>query len=643
MVACANANTDETVSPSCAVITDMLVLQIRPGPAGLLFQPVYPANDPNQLVGFATTSIHWQEVLTSVVPDYVNGLTCVVTTDTSAYTYSIQDGEPQLVGPGDLHDDGFSDFNRSVVLNDFIETGSNTSAVYTLTVYPTEVMFNAFSTNSPVRVSVGFFGVIALCTLLFFLYDFLMRHEAQQRKVILEMKRRFVRFISHEIRTPLNAVSMGLELLESELRGSKDENEDKLTEDDLEFWHNVTVDTKENVNVAVSILNDLLDYDKLETGIMKLELDRVDIWGLVAKTANQFNIQAVNRKIELKITVDKPACLVGSIDVEAGTERELNVVGDDVKLGQVIRNVISNALKFVSTNDGCIEVSVCHVPNGLPFTKPLVKTDQDARPRAGAVQISVKDNGVGLSEEQLALLFNEGVQFDANKLQHGGGSGLGLSIAKGIVEQHGGIILAESEGQGHGTTFIIKIPLYEFRGDEIKQHGDKESIDATNTTVLTEGSSGVRNPSPPKRILVAEDTVSSRRMLIRLLERAGHTCLEAVNGRDAIEAVTMDLAKTEETPGHLPIDIILMDFEMPQIRGPEATRTIRKLGFDGIILGVTGNVLSDDIEFFRDHGADDVLPKPISLASLRLCWETQGQKRLVASRRKIGGALDEGM
>lgn len=121
----------------CSVITDMLELKVRPGPAGLLFNPVFPANDPTVAVGFATTSIHWQNVLEFVVPDYVSGLTCVVSTGSSSFTYVIEKGKPELVGDGDLHDRAYTDMGKSNVLNDDIPTDTTSSAVYTLTVYPT--------------------------------------------------------------------------------------------------------------------------------------------------------------------------------------------------------------------------------------------------------------------------------------------------------------------------------------------------------------------------------------------------------------------------------------------------------------------------------------------------------------------------
>lgn len=139
-------------------------------------------------------------------------------------------------------------------------------------------------------MSVGFFVVICLCTVLFGVYDYLMRHEAYERNLILDTKRRFVRFISHEIRTPLNTVCMGLDLLASEVKRKKNSNQGNA-KDDAEFLQSVLVDVKENSNVAVFILTDLLDHDKLETGTLRVEMEHVLIWDLLRMTVHQFNIQ----------------------------------------------------------------------------------------------------------------------------------------------------------------------------------------------------------------------------------------------------------------------------------------------------------------------------------------------------------------
>jgi signal transduction histidine kinase/DNA-binding response OmpR family regulator len=693
-------------SPACPVITDILELKIRPGPAALLFQPIFPAHAPTKLVGLATTSVHWEEVLDSVVPDYVDGLTCVISTSTTtAYTYEIRRGKTHLIGQGDWHDVRYTNEGQSVILNDFT-TGTRTSAVYTLTVYPTDTMLATFSTNSPLAVALGFFGVIAVCTFIFFMYDFFMRHEAHQRKAILETKRRFVRFISHEIRTPLNTVCMGLELLESELHdaGDKAIQKEAKEEDgddadpqrsrapccdhdldssssasnsceDLNFWHQVTVDVKENALVAVSILNDLLNYDKLETGTLKLETDPVCIWQLVERTIHQFRIQAVNRKIDLKLDISKPppstppltsAATTTTTAAEdfSATDPEhaggacpedvptMNVIGDDVRLGQVLRNVISNALKFTPA-EGSIQVTAEYMPQGLPNAKPMMSggnssgnnnntlTARTSYPRAGAIRITVKDSGVGLTKEQLQMLFSEGVQFDANLLQQGGGSGLGLAIAKGIVEQHGGTIRAESEGAGMGTSFVIELPLYRIPFDALllaakENSGDTLVADSSFTTLNASCASTIDRPipSPFKKVLVVEDTSSSRRMLIRLLERAGHVCIPAVNGQEAVDAILKDMQEAAAAGDHVPIDTILMDFEMPILKGPDATKQIRELGWPGTVLGITGNVLEEDVDFFLQHGANDVLAKPVSLKHINSYWDQERQESALAMKRK---------
>ena len=364
------------------------------------------------------------------------------------------------------------------------------------------------------------------------------------------------------------------------------------------------------------------------------------------RTVNQFQIQAVNRKIDLKLDIVKPNPQPPNggtdKDMEAGFGSELFlVVGDDLKLGQVMRNLISNALKFTPI-DGTIQVTAAFVPEGLPEVEARPLNDEDSlsgsHQRAGSVQIMVKDSGIGLSSDQLQQLFTEGVQFDANRLQHGGGSGLGLAIAKGIVEQHRGTIRAESEGNGRGTTFIIELPLYEFSASEIDLDDDSFKLcseQTDNTAAETEAPEEAKKVKQQRRILVAEDSPSSLKMLMRLLERAGHICAPAENGRQAVDAIKADLLAMQANPDHEPFDTVLMDHEMPLIKGPEATKMIRAMGYPGTIIGVTGNVLPEDIEFFKAHGADEVLPKPISLAKISAFWERQerGENTIGSSKR----------
>ena len=560
----------------------------------------------------------------------------------------------------------------------------------------------------------------------------------------------FVYFIPHilipyEINVSLRTQRMGLELLVSELRHVGNNNKQDSQSDttggssdasgdfpgggsgmtdyvDLEMIKHITHEAQENVDSAVSVLNDLLQFDKIESGTLKLELGKVDIWNLVEQTVSQFSIQAINRKINLNLITNVPTPFErnhggrgdnyrqddrgkdDNIDLEDSQQLVLpSVVGDDVRIRQILRNLLSNALKFTPAN-GHVLVSATYIENGLPgsfepISDPTVSSKYGvshqltmSNDRSGSIQICVEDSGVGLTPSQMDLLFGEGVQFDANKLQHGGGSGLGLVITKGIVEQHGGFIDVASDGPGFGTTFIIELPLYTIHETELTNKEGKEAdteghseiqrcasfLDVASTvskSTLTSTENYLQtNPekedtphlrlqrvdqkgaefgdktkqqqkrtadTPPTvgrlRVLVAEDVASSRKMLVRLLERAGHECVTAENGQEAIDAIKDDMkraaeaivaANSQSSPAdddgngnqpYVPIGLILQDFEMPILNGPEATKVIRELGYSGLIFGVTGNVLPEDVNYFKSMGADDVLSKPISLQVLNQC------------------------
>ena len=501
----------------------------------------------------------------------------------------------------------------------------------------------------------------------------------------------------------------------------------------------------------------MLNYDKLENGDgFNLELSQVRIADVVVRTVRQFQIQAINRHVNLSLHIDDdvdkildgatsaPDSDQSDKDTLENSSRSTSsnnwtVIGDDVRLGQVMRNLISNALKFTPAG-GNVEVSAQYVPNGLSDVKSLCLAKDKksgkcafSQKRLGSVRIEIKDTGIGLTKNQLRKLFGEGIQFDANKLQHGGGSGLGLNIAKGIIEQHSGTIVAQSYGQGHGTSFIIELPLYQFVEfgsgrykddrtfqtasitdrssrddssapylltdatpplgvstlsecsrdetddprratpnaslisdaddpmvstslviaddltceertpcssldikDNILQEDDSQKSHVTTKVIPMDSKAAMKiNIATPafsieteevgsfriRRVLVVEDVTSSLKMLMRILKRAGHECEGAENGKVAIEKMEADFeAKRKNPDTHIAFDTILMDFEMPIVNGPTATTRIRQMGFTGSIVGVTGNVLSEDIQFFRNAGANEVLAKPISMKRIDGYW-----------------------
>eukprot|EP00934_Nitzschia_sp_Nitz4_P001676 Nitzschia sp. Nitz4//scaffold91_size79674//2396//5074//NITZ4_005353-RA/size79674-processed-gene-0.86-mRNA-1//1//CDS//3329560058//1676//frame0 len=640
----------------CGAVAPILLDPTDSQRISVVYQPIYPAFNPNVVAGFVSTHVHWEDTFVNIVPDYVDGFVCVVSNGVEALTYEMHNGVPEFVGEGDHHDPNFDEYVYAEVLNDRY-TGAKASQVYTLSVYPTEEFMDQFRTNIPIFASVGFAAAIIFCMGIFFLYDSFMQYESNQQKRILDVKRRFVRFISHEIRTPLNVVSMGLDLLQAEIRdrahmqrmlgfSALPEEGDECSETvplkeesapvngrvngrmkpkkmdcPMNYWLHLTQEIKENSVNALSVLNDLLNYDKVESGTFELEMGRVDIWSSVWKTWNEFSIQAKNRNIDLvfQMTTDLGEALTEADENGNATWGKTYVYGDDRRLSQVTRNLVSNALKFTPEGKS-VSIKVSYEENGLEDALPCIIDDDDdddkegnqilsTSERAGSVLIQVVDEGVGLTQEQLGLLFREGVQFDANVLQHGGGSGLGLCISKEIVQMHSGTVVADSKGKGYGTTFTVELPLY------------RSTSKSEVASSVSEIASSIRQ-NGPHHILVVDDVLTNTKMLVRVLQRAGHTCVVSMNGQEAVDAFLENQKALEAGETESMIDTVLMDFEMPVMNGPDATKKLRELGCKARIFGVTGNVLAEDVAFFKSSGADSVLFKPISLSVVEGAWDS---------------------
>jgi two-component system, sensor histidine kinase len=228
----------------------------------------------------------------------------------------------------------------------------------------------------------------------------------------------------------------------------------------------------------------------------------------------------------------------------------------------------------------------------------------------------VKDTGAGISKENQKRLFNEIVQFNPEKLQAGGGSGLGLWITQEILNLHDGSISVSSEGEGMGSSFTIEIPMFrhavappsftetrpsslsaivrldtrdETDGSETRAPGlflgdqamSERSLNGDPSNFMPKGSSSLE-------VLVVDDSRLNRKMLLKCLQADGHRCIEAADG---LEAIAMVKERINHAGGgnDKPFDAILMDFIMPNMDGPTATKEIRALGYTSPIFGVTGN------------------------------------------------------
>ena len=276
----------------------------------------------------------------------------------------------------------------------------------------------------------------------------------------MQEKEAFVRYISHEIRTPLNTVFLGMSFIKSELI-----NIAPLVSE----YVDPIIETVNEVNncceVALSIVNDMLTFDRLKEGMMSLELKETEIEWYIKDTVKLFDIQARAKKISIGVMID---------DAEGGWINSNVLRVDQHKMSQVIRNLVSNAIKFTPEN-GIIKVNMSLVrllvdenqsksptaankqrahpstlkPSGLERTKSvqilttkdpeiLTRTLKSSSVYLDYLRIEVTDSGVGISEENQKRLFGQYVQFNAGKLQQGNGSGLGLYISKGITDLHGG-------------------------------------------------------------------------------------------------------------------------------------------------------------------------------------------------------------
>jgi signal transduction histidine kinase/CheY-like chemotaxis protein len=556
-------------------------------------------------------------------------------------------------GEGDLHERRFNSSMRTTTLTGRTKY-DDTSAVYTLTIYPTASLYDSFKTENPNIAATGSVIIILFTSVLFMLYDFVVRKEFNTKDKLLESKRRFVRFVSHEIRTPLNSVSMGLSLLQDECanalgyKSSEDlfakevhSGEQNLNaeanSDNVAFrkgtdvwksrvfeWLYLVHDIQNNVQSSVDVLNDLLNYDKVESGTLSLELTSISIWDLIEQISNEFLLPLAKKKIAFELCftdISVQDCKQSEIAIGSKVAmlpselRKQRVIGDVVRLAQVLRNLISNAVKF--TNEGGeIRVKVSWISpktSNREEKKDFVLNSgsQISGSTCGWLQVKVKDSGAGMTNDQLSKLFRHGVQFNVNELQAGQGSGLGLYIAKGIIEQHNGHLYADSQGLGTGSTFTLELPLFVIDVDQDYQR--QEEGEAQNDSGNGKLSSTVDHVNK-LRILVVDDSETNRKLLCRILTIKGHDVDSAEDGSVAVDKVKESLSNGRN------YDTILLDYEMPILNGPETAMAIRSMGCDVFIVGVTGNMLAEDVSYFRSCGANALLGKPFKMKSLEDLW-----------------------
>ena len=376
---------------------------------------------------------------------------------------------------------------------------------------------------------------------------------AEQAQIANRSKNEFLANMSHEIRTPLNAIMGMLQLLM--LDRQLDANSTRCVEMALRSSRNL-----------LRLLSDILDLSRIEAGKIEIEAKEFDFIEFIEDTCRMFD-EEVQRK---------GLGLVKSID--PGLPPRL--IGDELRLRQILVNLIGNAVKF--TEQGEVEVAVQPFDGGFP-------------PGVMGLVFLVRDTGIGIPRDKQERVFEPFTQADGSLTRRFGGTGLGLTIVNRLVSLMEGTIAVKSV-EGSGTVVRVVLP---FRAPRRKMAGPRGDQDMT------------RYDDVPLRILVAEDDEASLVFLRQLLERFGHAVEVAQDGRRA-------LALLEEGD----FDGILMDVQMPGMDGVKTTQAIRastSLGDKARIpiVALTAHAMSGDKERFLAAGMDEYLSKPVSVDALR--------------------------
>jgi len=387
------------------------------------------------------------------------------------------------------------------------------------------------------------------------------------------LKDEFLANMSHELRTPLNAILGMAEVLQEEVLGDLNEQQQKA------------ISTIEHSGKhLLDLINDILDLAKIEAGKLELSFSNQSIQTLCNSSLNLIKQMAYQKNIQINTQISPH---LDQIEL------------DDRRMRQVLINLLSNAIKF-TPEGGAVTLEVWQ--QSTPYPPATAKISQPQAPPASSfVYFAVTDTGIGIAPEDMPKLFHTFVQIDSSLNRQYNGTGLGLALVKRITELHGGWVQAESQlGQGSRFTVVLPHRPPTKPSDRAPALGSSQQTAQADNTPL-------QIPIRQPQILLAEDNQANIETYSNYLVNFGYQVIVATNGLEAVS-----LAKQ-----HQP-DLILMDIQMPVMDGLEATRQIRAIPELSQIplIALTALVMPGDREKCIGVGATDYIAKPVRLRQL---------------------------